>query len=98
MMIELTVNGEVGRLRPLARCRGCGAEIAFIKTVKGKTMPVDPESVYFTPSGGPETFVTMSGDVVRGARRKNGAVIGFISHFATCPAADSFRKGRHKGK
>lgn len=86
------------RLTATTKCRACGAEIAFIKTVKGKTMPVDAEGVCFTPSIGPETFVTIDGRVVRGARRKNGSEVGFVSHFATCPAANEFRKGRHKGK
>lgn len=79
-------------------CRGCGRQIAFIKTVKGKTMPVDPEGIRFIPGGGPETFVTADGRVERGQRRTNGTAFGFTSHFATCPAANEFRKGRHKGK
>lgn len=49
-----------------APCRGCGKEIAFIKTVKGKTMPVDPDSVYFIPASGPNTYVMMDGTVQRG--------------------------------
>ena len=89
------MNGKLTRTTP---CRACGAEIAFIKTVKGKTMPVDPEAVSFTPAGGPEAFVMLYGRVVRGVRRKNGSAAGFVSHFATCPAADEMRKGRHKGK
>ena len=106
------MNGKLTRTTP---CRACGAEISFIKTVKGKTMPVDPEAVSFTPiesrartadagvsrtahEMGPETFVTLDGRVVRGVRRKNGSAAGFVSHFATCPAADEMRKGRHKGK
>ena len=86
------------RLARTTPCRACGTEIAFIKTVKGKTMPVDVEAIRFSPGDGPETFVTVDGRVVRGARRKNGAETGFVSHFATCPAADEMRKGRHKGK
>ena len=76
-------------------CRGCGAEIAFIKTVKGKTMPVNPESVYFMPDGGPNTYVLPGGDVVRGReaeRGDTGVQIGYISHFATCPERDRMRK------
>lgn len=76
-------------------CRGCGKEIAFIKTVKGKSMPVDPESVYFIPAGGPNTYVMMDGRIQRGREPRqedNEAVrIGYRSHFVTCPAADDFR-------
>ena len=80
------------------KCRGCGAEIAFIKTVKGKTMPVNPESVYFIPAGGPNTYVMITGEVERGrepdwADQGTPTQIGYISHFATCPERDSFRKG-----
>ena len=88
------------RLVQTSKCRGCGADIGFIKMQKSTTMPVDVDGVFFTPDEyeGPETFVTIDGRVVRGVRRKNGSVYGFISHFATCPAAHEFRKGRHKGK
>jgi len=82
----------LGRTTP---CRGCGKEIAFIKTVKGKSMPVDPESVYFIPAGGPNTYVMMDGSIQRGRepqQEDNEAVrIGYRSHFVTCPAADDFR-------
>ena len=78
-----------------AKCRGCGAEIAFIKTVKGKTMPVDPESVYFIPAGGPNTYVMMDGSIQRGREPRQedaeAVRIGYRSHFATCPQADRFR-------
>ena len=81
-----------------AKCRGCGAEIAFIKTVKGKTMPVNPESVYFIPAGGPNTYVMIDGTVQRGREpgwedQGTPTQIGYISHFATCPERDKFRKG-----
>ena len=33
------VHVVLDRTRP---CRGCGQEIAFIKTAMGKTMPVEP--------------------------------------------------------
>lgn len=79
------------------KCRGCGADIAFIKTEKGKTMPVDPESKWFIPCGGPNTYVLADGSVRRGrepdwADQGLEKEIGFISHFATCPERDRFRK------
>jgi len=80
------------------RCRGCGAEIGFIKTVAGKTMPVDVNSVRFA-LGGTEVFVLPDGQVVHGTRLKEGEAdptesIGYISHFATCTTPDAFRKSR----
>ena len=87
----------VGALGKTTKCRGCGAEISFIKTVKGKSMPVDPESVYFVPGGGPNTYVMINGEVQRGREPEWNedqakAWIGYRSHFASCPAADEFRK------
>jgi len=86
----------LGRTAP---CRGCGKEIAFIKTEKGKSMPVNPQAVYFIPAGGPNTYIMIDGKIQRGREpdwTDEGKVeqIGYISHFATCPAADSFRKKR----
>ena len=86
-------------MKPLTRrapCRGCGKEIAFIKTEKGKTMPVDPEPRCFIPGGGPNTYVMEDGSICRGRSpdygERDGSRFGYISHFATCPAADKFRK------
>lgn len=84
----------IGNLRT-SPCRGCGKEIAFIKTEKGKTMPVNPEEVCFIPGGGPNTYVLPGGRVVRGSEARNSdenTVMGYISHFATCPERDNMRK------
>lgn len=81
------------------KCRGCAAEIAFIKTVKGKSMPVDPDAVYFIPGGGPNTYVMADGSIQRGREPGIGdgePWIGYRSHFATCPARDSFGNGRRR--
>lgn len=87
-----------GMEKRLTPCRGCGQMIGFVVTEKGKTMPVDPDGVRFTPGGGPDTYVMSDGRIARGARRANGAAFGFVPHWVTCPAANEFRKGRHKGK
>ena len=80
------------------KCRACGAEIMFIKTKAGKTIPVDTESRRFFPEkDGKELFVMLDGSTKRGRSvmaEIDGTEIGFISHFATCPEADSFRKPR----
>ena len=77
-------------------CRACGTKIAFIKTKAGKSMPVDENAVEFIQAGGPNTYVMIDGRIQRGRDKhwddmENG-LIGYKSHFATCPAADSFRK------
>ena len=73
-------------------CKSCGASIRWVITTKLKKMPCDPDPIRFTPAGGPETFVTREGKVERGKRNPQGSKVGFISHFATCPQADRFRK------
>ena len=86
------------RLDRITTCRGCGAEIAFIKTTKGKSMPVTPEAVTFIDGGGPNTYVMADGSVRRGRSPEYGdrgeLMTGYISHFATCPEADRFHKKR----
>lgn len=81
-------------------CRACGAEIGFIKTVAGKTIPVNPEEVvYEQKAGGSLKIVTPNGEVLsaeRPADPQKATGIGYISHFATCPEADKFRKRRAK--
>lgn len=81
-----------------ASCKGCGTEIMFIKTVAGRTMPVDAESVRFS-KGGKEVFVLPNGEIVHGTRLREGQadpeeMIGYISHFATCTTPEAFRKPR----
>lgn len=86
------MNGSV------IQCRACGARILFIKTVKGKSMPVDAEPVSFVPdTNGFAKYVTRDGLVVTGVIPLPGdkdVHEGYISHFATCPSADAFRKKR----
>lgn len=85
------------------KCRSCGAEIGFIKTQNGKSMPVDAKSKWIAqdPEGIP--FVLADGSVVKAKEvqcegyaeaSKAGYQIGYVSHFATCPNADQHRKPR----
>lgn len=81
----------------MSRCKSCGAEIIWIKTPAGKAMPCNPEPVPFMPLAiGDLQLVTENGYVVRGVRARAGgsmtAIGGYISHFATCPAADKHRR------
>lgn len=78
-------------------CKGCGAHIVWIRTKAGKSMPCNSLILDFKiVPGGKEKIVTPDGDVVSGitgidADEKDG--MGYTSHFATCPAANKFRKG-----
>ena len=85
-------------------CRECGRPIVWLWTVGGKRMPCDPHRVaYWQTPGGSRKIVTISGEVESAETKPpvqecTPSGFGFVSHFATCPAADEMRKGRHKGK
>ena len=77
-------------------CRGCGAQIIWIKTASGKSMPCDPKIVdYWEKEKAIGKVVTPSGEVLscdfEGEQDKVTG-IGYISHFATCSKAAIFRK------
>lgn len=65
------------------RCRGCDAPIYWIKTQAGKSHPLNPTPekrwVEYWPDGNPDLKTWQLIDT-------------YTSHFATCPAADQFRK------
>lgn len=70
------------------KCRSCGADTFWCKTVAGNSMPVDAEptpdgnlEVRRPPGSSPVALVNPAFD---GPRYK--------SHFATCPKASSWRK------
>lgn len=81
-----------GHLTATRRCRGdaCGAEIAILKTLKDRAIPVDLE-----PS--PIGRLRLVGDKVEvlnptdaRAALARGELL-YVSHFATCPNAPAFR-------
>ena len=64
----------------MPKCKSCDAEIYWVKTKKGKAMPVDMDSVdqYYTIHGKMPTEFRQEGILT--------------SHFATCPNANEFRQ------
>lgn len=86
-----------------SRCENCGAPIFWIKTSKGKWLPVNRRAIMCTPvQKGGHTFVLVDGSTVQalpeGTVRYDGVdnVIAFEAHFATCPEADAFRKKKRR--
>ena len=77
-------------------CRGCGAPILWIRTPAGKSMPCDPQPIkYWQDPTGRNKIVTPNGEVVSArleGDEQTATGIGYISHFATCPKRDQFRK------
>ena len=80
----------------MAKCRGCGAEIIWIKTDNGKSMPCDPEQVtYWAGKGLSQKIVTPNGEVLScklNGYPQSATGIGYIPHWATCPKALDFKK------
>lgn len=81
----------------------CGELIEFVKTPRGKYIPVpagDPEPMYLFPDQGghPQVVVVLeNGEVLRGrkgAPTDDGVlrVLGWESHFSSCPGAADFRR------
>lgn len=79
----------------MARCKSCGAEIIWIRTIGGKQMPCDPEPVpYWERLGASDRIVTANGEVLACEFEGDGAPTGrgHISHMGTCPQADKHRR------
>ena len=93
---------QLARLSRATKCRGCGKEICFIKSINGKSIPVDPDPISFIPEADYDKFVMMDGTVQRGQvveeTVKTETVIGYRSHWATCPAAEDFRRKKNKSE
>lgn len=81
----------------MAFCKSCGAQIVWVKTKAGKAMPCDAHKVLgeLDPNG-KDILVTEDGEVVKcntGMSCYTGKiVVGYTSHFATCPYADKHRR------
>ena len=70
-------------------CRGCGAEIVWVKTTAGKSMPCNPGAVpFWARPGAPGKVVSC--DFIGERDRVSG--FGYVSHFSTCPKAKEFKR------
>lgn len=77
----------------MAKCKACGARIVWINTSAGKMMPCDAKPIpYVEDPAGSLMIVTKDGRVVRAKADAISDEFGYISHFATCPAANDFRR------
>lgn len=66
-------------------CRTCKAAIIWVKTEKGKKMPLDA-----TPTEAGMFFLDEEDGIALYGRGKQAT--GYTSHFATCPQANQHRK------
>ena len=86
----------------MPKCKACGAPIIWVKLQSGKSMPCNPKLVYFYGMADPlidqkgpgifKTLITPDGCTCRGFVDYAGPRVGYESHFATCPAANQFRR------
>ena len=86
----------------MATCKGCGAEIIWIRTLAGKSIPCDPVQVpYWEKPKGKGKVVTPNGEVLscKFEGEPNKATgFGYVPHWGTCPRAGEFRKGAKEEK
>ena len=89
----------------ITKCGKCGAAIRYIRMKRsGKWMPVNAKPVEVTPcvglDKGGHTYVTLEGVAFRARKNREDSlfydgvdcIAAYESHFATCPAADEYRK------
>lgn len=72
-----------------ATCKSCGAPIRFVKTPKGKWMPVDPQRVTTEDIDG-DTIVTDDGEILKG--KEAASTVGYVPHWLTCVSPELFRR------
>jgi hypothetical protein len=77
----------------MPRCKGCKGEIKFIRTVRGRSTPVQPRPQ--RPDG--RKLLVFPDGVM--ALTHLGFTYGYESHIPFCPNRDEFiRKRRRKGR
>jgi hypothetical protein len=85
-------------MQDITKCEFCGAVIAQIKGPKGKLVPVNRNIITIkAPNFGQKpdaAIVNLTGRVVWGIKLPEGqaGMIGYESHYATCPYAVTVRK------
>ena len=79
----------MGNRDNFGKCRSCGQQVIWIKTVAGKNMSCNPQLVTYRQGDGKEKIVTPK---LVGAGTQDATGVGYISHFATCPNAARHRK------
>lgn len=84
------MSGKQTDVKPseLATCKGCGAQIIWALTPAGKPTPVDAKT----------TRVALLRDNDGNPPKIEDAVDGHVSHWATCPERDRFRRPKGGAK
>lgn len=84
----------------MLKCKACGADIVFVRSRAGKSIPCDAGLIPFWANiKSKTTVVTQEGDVVHCDLEGDPEEItnvGYIPHWATCTNPDRFRKRGNK--
>lgn len=81
------------RLPAPGNCRSCGAPVLWVRTERGKLMPLDvfPSDAGNVSIDTPDQRATvLTGLFLENARRGHATL--YKSHFASCPKADEHRQ------
>lgn len=77
----------------MATCRSCGAVIEWVKTERGRNMPVDPEYIEWESAKPGTVVITDTGKTFAAHGLPPWSNFkGRVSHFSTCPEANKWRK------
>lgn len=76
----------------MSSCRTCHAEIEWVRTPEGRTMPIDPE-----PAEDGNLALIAGDPIIAVPVAANELLVDddglrYKSHFATCPQADQHRR------
>lgn len=74
------------------KCRSCQAEVQWVKTASGKSMPVERDD------NGNLIVVKGVSHVIPKGQEPVAGMPRFVSHFATCPYAGHHRRASSPGK
>ena len=79
----------------MSTCKSCGAPIVFVESTNHKWIPCNEGLIpYRIDNDGKDAIVTGRGQVIRCRLQFDGEPdgMGRISHFATCPNANKYRR------
>lgn len=81
----------------MATCKSCLADIIWIKTPNGKSIPCNSTPIYYIrrPRSGTKKIITPNGEVIMCEYTTDpckATGTGYVPHWATCPYADLHRK------
>ena len=82
-----------------AYCRKCGRPIRFLRTKKGKLMPVDGFSFNVVPKEGGTAYFNEAGERIVGAavdKPGPNTVKAWMCHFVTCPEGEAFKNRKRE--